>query len=182
VAGEVEEVRFEPLSRRHERAGFDCGEPALDTFLRRFARQNQERGVSRTYVLVRGEDPRVLGYVTLSAGSVANDALPEEDRRRLPRYPVPVVHLGRLAVARSERGHGLGERLLMDALEVALRASRAVGAFAVEVVAKGEASRAFYARYGFRSMDDDPLHMYLATRTVEQAFDRAAGDSGPSSR
>jgi GNAT superfamily N-acetyltransferase len=158
------------LTRTHDRAGFDCGEPALDAFLARFARQNQDQGISRTYVATHTGRKRVVGYFTLSTGSVEIQDLPESDRRRLPRYPVPVIHLGRLAVDRSAAGQGLGERLLVEALRVALRASESVGAFAVEVVAKNEAARAFYGKYGFASLQDDRLHLYLPMQTVRSVL------------
>jgi len=174
---------FAPLSRTHDRAGFSCGEPALDTFLHRFARQNQDRGLSRTYAATVPGERRVLGYFTLSAGSVAIRDLPEEERRRLPRYPVPVVHLGRLAVDRTAAGRGLGERLLVEALRIALRSSEAVGAFAVEVVAKDERARAFFGKYGFAPLEDDRLHLYLPMSTVRRALAGRGGagaDAPPS--
>lgn len=155
----------EPLSRAHDRASFDCGEPPLDEFIRRHARQNQERDVSRSYVAVRDTgDLRVLGLYTLASGSVAAERLPDDARRRLPRYPVPVVHLARLAVDRSARG--LGEALLFDALRRAARAAEVVGMFAVEVVAKHERAREFYLKYGFLPLADDRLNLYLPMATV----------------
>jgi len=159
-----------PLSRYHVRAGFDCGEPELDAFLQRYARQNQDRGISRSYVATRPGDKGVAGYFTLSSGAVEFADLPEEERRRLPRYPVPVIHLARLAVDGREAGAGLGEALLAEALRVALRASESVGAFAVEVVAKSEGARSFYGKYGFVSVEDDRLHLYLAIETVRRAL------------
>ncbi len=38
------------LNERHDRDRFACDEPVLDEYLRHYARQNQERGVSRTFV------------------------------------------------------------------------------------------------------------------------------------
>lgn len=164
-----------PLSRTHDRAGFDCGEPALDAFIARYARQNQDQGISRTYVATRRGEKRVVGYFTLSTGSVEIQGLPEAVRRRLPKYPVPVIHLGRLAVDRSEAGQGLGERLLVEALRIALRASESVGAFAVSVVAKNEAARTFYGKYGFVSLQDDRLHLYVPMQTVRRALADCGG-------
>jgi len=164
-----------PLAKSHLRDAFDSGEPALDGFLRRSARQDQDRDFSRTFVAVRPGDRRVLGFFTLSAGRVAAESVPEEDRKRLPRYPVPVVHLGRLAVDRSARGQGLGEALLVRALETALRVSGEIGAHAVEVRAKGEAARALCVKYGFRALVDDPLHLYLSMKAIRAALERGAG-------
>jgi GNAT superfamily N-acetyltransferase len=158
----------EPLSREHDRADFDSGEPALDEFLRRNARQNQEKNVSRTYVAVRRGERKVLGFYTLASGAVGFESLPDDVRRRLPRYPVPVVHLARLAVDRSVRGLGLGEALLFDALRRAARVADVLGVFAVEVAAKHERAREFYLRYGFRPMEDDRLHLYLPIETIRR--------------
>ena len=63
--------RVEPLQRDHDRSRFDCGEPELDDYLARFARQNHESGVTRTFVAVRAAEPtRILGYYSLAVGSI----------------------------------------------------------------------------------------------------------------
>ena len=161
----------EPLSRAHDRSSFDCGEPALDEFLRRHARQNQERNVSRSYVAIRDTgDPRVLGFYTLASGSVAAERFPDEARRRLPRYPVPVVHLARLAVDRSAQGLGLGEALLFDALRRSALAAEVVGMFAVEVFAKHDRARDFYLEYGFLPLVDNRLNLYLPLTAIRELF------------
>lgn len=169
------EWRIAPLGRSHDRSAFDCGEPVLDEFLRRYARQNQDKGMSRTFVATRGGEPRVLGFFTLSAGSVAFEVLPDDVRRRLPGHPVPVVLLGRLAVDRAAAGQGLGERLVVEALTIALRVAETVGAVAVEVVAKGDAARGFYERYGFRPLEDDRLHLFLPMATVRRVLASGQG-------
>jgi GNAT superfamily N-acetyltransferase len=161
---------IEPLTRNHERAGFDCGEPALNDFLARYARQNEERGLSRTYVAVPEGERRVVGYYTLSAGAVQFAEVPEHLRRRFPRYPVPVAHLGRLATCQSVRGQGLGGVLLVDALKRSLRVADELGVVAMEVWAKTERARAFYAKYGFVALEDDPLHLYLPLETARQVL------------
>jgi ribosomal protein S18 acetylase RimI-like enzyme len=156
------------LNARHDRERFDCGEPALNDYLRRFARQNQERGVSRTFVAVPEGEQAVAGFYSLAAGSVAFESLPDALHRRLPRYPVPVAHLARLATCQSVRGRGLGEALLFDALSRTLRAAGEIGIVAVDVWAKTERARAYYERYGFRSLADDELHMLLPLDTVRK--------------
>lgn len=161
---------IEPLTRRHERAGFDCGEPALNEYLARYARQNEEKGLGRTYVAVPQGEKRVVGYYTLSAGAVQFADVPEHLRQRFPRYPIPVSHLGRLATCQSIRGQGLGEVLLIDALKRSVRVAVEFGVVAMEIWAKTERARSFYARYGFVSLEDDPLHLYLPLATARQAL------------
>lgn len=131
-----------------------------------YARQNDDKGIGRTFVATRGGDFLVLGYYTLRSGAVAAVTLPEDERRRLPGYPVPVVHLGRLAVDRAVQGSGLGETLLVDALRRSHATSGEVAAYAVEVVAISEAARSWYVKYGFREMRDDRLHLYLSMKVI----------------
>ena len=88
---------IEPLSRRHDTSRFDCEKESLNEFIKRFARQNEEKRISRTFVAVAPDRPEILGYYTLSTGAIEFADLPEESRRRLPRYPIPVAHLGCLA-------------------------------------------------------------------------------------
>ncbi|HEX7896134.1 MAG TPA: GNAT family N-acetyltransferase [Planctomycetota bacterium] len=160
----------EPLGPRHEREAFECGVASLDDFLRRYARQNEDLGVSRTFVARRSDDLRVLGYYSLSAGQVDGADLPPEDAKRLPRYPVPVVLLGRLAVDRSVQGQGLGQGLLVRALEKALHVSAEIGVLAVAVVAVNEAARAFYLKNGFKELKDDRAHLFLSVKALRKLF------------
>jgi ribosomal protein S18 acetylase RimI-like enzyme len=162
---------IEPLRRDHERAGFDCGEPELNEYLARYARQNEARGLGRTYVVVRAGESRVLGFYTLAAGSVAFTDVPDHLRRRFPRYPVPVAHLGRLATCLTCRGQGLGEILLVDALKRSLRIADEMGVVAMEVWAKTDRAEAFYRRYGFEALQDDPHHLYLSLETARQVIE-----------
>lgn len=162
---------IERLTRNHERDTFDCGEPALNEYLRQYARQNQDRGLGRTYVAVPDGALRVIGYYTLASGSLEFADVPEPLRRGLPRYPIPVAHLGRLATCHSVRGQGLGEILLFDAMKRTLRVAEEIGMVAVEVWAKTERARTFYEKYGFESLIDDRLHLYLPLATARQAVE-----------
>lgn len=156
----------EPLSRHHDRASFGCGQESLDTYLKQYARQNDEKGLSRTFVAVEDVgQAAILGYYTLSNGSVSFEHLPAE---RLPRYPIPTVLLARLAVDKSQQGRGLGKILLMDALRRAARISQEAGVFAVEVVALNEEARRFYLKYGFHALEDDRLHLYLTLKAIRE--------------
>ncbi len=107
---------IQPLGKQHKRTHFDCGEESLNEFLQKYARQNSTKGFGRTFVAVLPGEAEVLGYYTLSSGSVSFEIVPE----KLPRYPIPTAHLGRLATDVKMRGQGLGELLLIDALERAV--------------------------------------------------------------
>jgi GNAT superfamily N-acetyltransferase len=161
---------IEPLRPTLERASFTCGKPPLDTFLRALVSQYEKRRLGRTYVAAPAGQDRVAGYYTLAAGAFDPGCLPEAERKKLPGHPVPVVHLGRLAVDQASRGQRLGETLLFHALRTALEVAARLGAHAVDVRAIDEEARAFYAKYGFVPLADDPLHLYLPMKTVERMF------------
>ncbi len=155
---------IEPLTSRHEREAFDCGEETLNDFLKRFARQNNEKGLGRTFVAVRSDDSRIYGYYTISSGAVSFDTIPE----KLPRYPIPVVHLGRLAVDRTAKGQKLGKALLADALIRAAGIADQLGIYAVEVYALSESVREFYLKFGFAELLDERQHLYLTIKKIRK--------------
>jgi GNAT superfamily N-acetyltransferase len=108
-------MRVEPLdAKRHDRASFSSGAPSLDAYLKTQASQDVRRKANAVFVLVENAAPQViLGYFTLCACGVAPGAVPDEVRKHLPRYPqVSATLIGRLAVAQSHQGQGLGGGLL----------------------------------------------------------------------
>jgi GNAT superfamily N-acetyltransferase len=156
--------RIEPLRRDHDRAGFGCGEAALDDYLARFARQNHESGVSRTFVAVRAAEPTViLGYYSLAAGSILRADLPAQEVRRLrfPNFPLPIARLARFAVDSSQQRKGIGGGLLYDAMLRCLHVAEDLGIAALVIDAKDEKAKAFYTRYEFEALPDQPLILWL---------------------
>jgi ribosomal protein S18 acetylase RimI-like enzyme len=141
-------VRIEPLSADHDRSRFFSGSDALDRYFREQASQDIKRRIATCFVAINVKAQDVVGYYTLTATSVALDALSPQTVKKLPRYPVvPAVLLGRLAVARHVQGQGLGGILLADALKRTARSE--LGVFAMVVEAKDEAAQHFYEHYGF---------------------------------
>ena len=112
----------------------------------------------------KNEERRVLGYYTISSSAVAFDVVPEN----LPRHPVPVALVGRLAVDNIARSQRLGETLLIHALRSAQRAAKIVGMYAVVVDALDESAKRFYGKYGFNELTDDHLHLYLPMKAIER--------------
>ncbi len=159
-----QDLIIEPLSSKHDRSSFDCGESSLNIYLKQYARQNDEKGLGRTYVAVEPGQARIEGYYTISTGAVTFDQVPE----KLPKYPIPIVHLGRLAVDLKSQGKALGELLLIDALKRVTQASEQLGIYAVEVRALNENARRFYLKYGFAPLLDDELHLYLSIKTIRK--------------
>ena len=147
----------------HDCAGFDCGVPALNDYLRKFANQHRRRGVSQTYVLVDDRAPtQVLGYYTLSAAQLEAESLSDAERKRLPRYPILCIRMGRLAVSSLSRGQGHGRVLIGLAVERCLKARQEVAAYALVVDAKDESAVEFYRHYGLTACRDAPRTLYLA--------------------
>ena len=148
--------------RRHDRAGFSCGVAALDDYLRQRAGQHQRDGIATTHVLIDAARPeRILGYCSLSAAQLCLHDLREQDRKRLPAYPVPAMRMGRLAIAASEQGKGHGRLLLGHAVNLALSVRQSMGVRVLLVDAKDAQAAAFYEGYGFRKTSDEALTLYL---------------------
>ena len=139
----------EPLGAQHQCETFDCGNQALNQWLRQRALANERQGVSRTVVLCPDESNEVIAYACLSAGAIVLAEVPGAMRRNMPD-PLPVVVLGRLAVDRRHQGQGLGRALVADALQRSLAARRLIGARALLVHAIDEEAAAFYRSLGFR--------------------------------
>ena len=130
-------IQIRVLEPGDDRSRFSSGNPDLDRFFHRFAGQNQFRHhIGVTYVAIDGGD--ILGFLTVAASEIAIDALPEARRGRLPRYPLPVLRVARLAVSVSARGRGIGQALLRHALRLARRTAAEIGCVGVVVDAKPE--------------------------------------------
>jgi len=146
----------------HDRAAFHCGVPALDEYLHKYAAQQSAKGIGTVFVLVDDAAPsKLLGFYTLSAAQVGVQQLSDAERKKKPRYPVPCFRMGRIARTLESRGAGLGEVLLGCAVDRCLHARTLVGAYALLVDAKDENAKSFYERYGFISLADTPMTLYL---------------------
>ena len=156
-----------PLEASHDHSAFDCGEPALNDWLKQRAFRNESR-FSRTYVAC--EDNRVIAYFCISAGAVEREAAPGRVRRNAPDT-IPVSVIGRLAVTRDYAGRGLGADMLADALRRIAFASQSIGIAAVLVQAKDEKAKLFYlACAEFVEYPADSRTLFLPIETVISAF------------
>lgn len=161
-----------PLGKQHERKPFECGEASLNQYLHQYASQDARRRINRVFVASSPDAPQpVIAYYSLSAGALAAADLPENFRRRLPRFPVPVVLLGRLAIAKSHQGKGLGSILLVDALQRIAQACQVMAVFAVVVDALNERAAAFYRQFGFIALPSQPLKLFLPIDSVTRLID-----------
>lgn len=150
------------LQPAHDVARFNCGIPALDTWLQTTARQHQRHGASRTFVLVDEVEPtEIIGYFALAIRSMtAKEAIPPSMMKKLPSK-VAGFTLARLAVAQRHQGRGFGRFLMVAAMRRAKSAAAEVGGFALFVDAKETQGAMFYQHYGFTALPDDPLTMLI---------------------
>jgi ribosomal protein S18 acetylase RimI-like enzyme len=155
----TEQLTFAPLGPAHDRAGFSCGVPALDRYIRELASQDIRRRISNCFVAIDAAG-MLAGYYTLAAASLPLTELAPENSRRLPRYDaLPAGLVGRLAVDITFRGQGVGSALLVDAIARVLRAEPAI--FALIVDAKDETALGFYRHHGFQPFANRPMSLYL---------------------
>lgn len=165
-----------PLTDAHDVADFDCGKRRLNDFLRRRALENQKSGKPRTYVAARGK--KVVAFYSLAPAAVTPDQAPERVGKGQGSQDIPVILLGRLAVAREEQGKDLGRHMLLDALRRALKGAEVIGGRAVLVHAEDEEARGFYLRYGFEASPTDELHLLMLMKDLRKTFDLEAGRAG----
>lgn len=166
----------EPIRKSHNRQDFDCGEPALNEFLLRYARKSHELGGAKTFLAIDDTDNKtILGFYSLSPASIEFARTPELVRRGLARHDVPCFRLARLAVDREAQHHGLGGQLLLAAGRRCLLAAAEVGGVALLIDAKNERAAGWYARYGAVPLLDSPRTLILPLATIEAALKAARG-------
>ena len=163
-------LKFELLSALHNRIDFDCGEESLNLYLNHFARQDSLRGLARTFIIRNKEIPIILGYYTLCSAAIEVQALPTKLLKKLPKRPVPVVRLARLAVDEQHQGQGYGELLLIDALYRTSAAGESIGIHGMIVDAKHEKASQFYKKYGFQSLSMNPLLLFSSLKDLRRQF------------
>ncbi|MBP6104109.1 MAG: GNAT family N-acetyltransferase [Gammaproteobacteria bacterium] len=158
------------LQKEHQTEAFDCGIPALNDYLKKYAWQSQTGRGARTYVVTR--DEKVVGYFTLAYGSVSTLDAPPRMKQGLGLYPIPILVLARLAIDRQAQKKGLGKALLKQALLKALKASDIAGLRAVLVHAKDQLAKSFYKRYGFIEFPSDEFRLYLLIKDIENSIEQ----------
>ena len=164
----------EAIDKKHDREAFDCGDQALNEFLRRYARKSHELGGAKTFLAIDNADNKtVLGFYSLCPASVAYGRAPEIIRRGLARSDVPGFRLARLAVDRRLQGEGLGGQLLLAAGRRCVLVSAEVGGVVLVIDAKNERVAGWYASYGAVPLLDAPLTLLLPLATIEAAIKKA---------
>lgn len=148
---------------------FACTEPALDEYIKRYAINHEKIGIGRTFVLLN--ENIVIGYYTLSAAQISVNDLPQEHRKKMPKYPVPASRLCRLAVDQSHQGKKIGEHLLADAIKRVLQADSVMAIHSMIVDAKNAKSKNFYLKYDFLPLEGYDLNLFLPLITLRKSKD-----------
>lgn len=163
----------EPLGKSHRLDDFECGEPALDEWLKRHALTAQAAGSARVHVVTLEDRETVVGYYALAAAQVdPNDATTRALTGQPRARPVPAILLARLAVDRQHQRAGLGRSLLQDVLLRCLEAAEVIGARVLLVHAKHDTARAWHMQFGFEESPTDPLHLLLLLKDVRALLER----------
>lgn len=164
----------EPISKRHDRDAFDCGEEPLNEFLRKHARKSHEAGGAKTFLAIDDADgKKILGFYSLSPASIEYARTPDIVKKGLGRYDVPAFRLARLAVVRALQGQGLGGQLLLAAGRRCLLAAEQVGGVVLVIDAKNDNVAKWYAGYGALPLVDAPLTLLLPLATIQAALGAA---------
>ena len=160
--------REEPISKKHDRKSFDCGDAAINEFLYKYARQSHQAGGAKTFVAVDDADGKtILGFYSLAPGALAYADTPELVRRGLARHDVPGFRLARIATDKRLQGESLGGQLFALAARRCLRAAAEVGGVVLIIDAKNDRATAWYASYGALPLADKPLRLVMALATFE---------------
>lgn len=165
-------ILLERLDAHHDVSSFDSGNAVLDGWLHRHALTAQRMDSARTFVAIRSN--RVVGYFSLTMGSVLRADAPAKLVHGMPAYPIGMVLLARLAVDISQQGRGLGAMLLAQALRTAVGAGEVAAARLIVVDAVDETAAAFYQRYSFIRTSENPLRFYRRMKDIRASLDSAA--------
>jgi GNAT superfamily N-acetyltransferase len=157
-------LRIEKLQRTHAVEEFTCGQPELDRFFTRHALQAQLMNSSQTYVGLSNQT--VIGYYTIVAGEVRHANAPERVVKGMPRHPIPLLVLARLAVHSEWQGRGIGAGLLLDALGRTLQVADIVGVRSLAVHAKDSSAAEFYRHFGFVPSPTDDRHLFMLIKDI----------------
>jgi GNAT superfamily N-acetyltransferase len=163
----TDSLHIEKLNRTHAVEQFTCGQLELDRFLIRHALRAQQANSSQTYVAVSASE--VVGFYTIVAGEVRHADAPERVVKGMPRHPIPLLVLARLAVHSKWQGRGIASGLLLDALGRTLQVADVIGVRALAVHAKDDRAISFYRHFGFTSSPTDARHLFMIIKDIRQA-------------
>lgn len=165
----MSDLRLVKLAPGHDVSRFDCGNEQLNAWLTDHAVASQQADLARAYVGLANDD--LVAYVSLTTGSVRREDAPRRYARGMPRHPIPTILVARLAVDVRHQRRGVGSRLLAEALRRAVTASDVAAARLVVVDAIDDEATAFYRRWGFVDVPENPRRLYRKVADIRRSFD-----------
>ena len=177
-------LRIENLDpARHDRTGFDCGVDRLNNYLKLSARKQQKDDMTRVYVVVEEESPRILGYHAVNLGMMNVDELKRRPRGAPDHGEIPVLFLGQVAVDRAAQGNGIGGILMHHVFEKARVIADMAGCHAIvpDVISDGGEAEfvrrtGWYESFGFAAFASNPARMFLALKQVRAMVQAGSSD------
>ncbi|MBF0287016.1 MAG: GNAT family N-acetyltransferase [SAR324 cluster bacterium] len=167
----MNKLKVERLSNHHNKKNFDCGVIELNHYLQTMASQHAKKGVSRTFVLVEESNSNcILGFVTLTACEIESEMLPAPYSKKYPSK-IPGAKIGRLAISEKFQRQGFGEQLMVFAMHQAIIVHETLGLAGMLVDAKDKHALKYYEKYGFLSLLELPLTLFLPIKSILNAFD-----------
>ncbi len=168
-------LKFDELSRKHDRSGFDCGVYELNQYLKNTARQHSAKGVSRTFVLLEdGKPDEILGFYTLVFCEIRVHELPVE---YLKKYHIKAhaAKLARLAVSKKYQRQKLGKYMMVNAIERTMLIAKNIGIIGFFVDAKDISAKRYYEQFGFISLPENSLQLFMPLQKLQQIYEMILG-------
>ena len=163
-------LTIQTLTKAHNRNAFDCGNEALNNFLQKIARQHNEKGLSKTFVLIDSQYPTdIIAYMTLVVCEVLADEIPHQWKKKYPQR-IPAAKLARLAVSHAQQRKGYGQLMLIDALQKTLNVSYAMGIAGLFVDAKDIQAQAYYQQFGFLALPEQLDNLFMPLSTIAKSW------------
>lgn len=162
-------MRISALDKNvHDRNKFDCGEPALNNYLKQVSGQHDKKDLSRTFVLTSEQnEAQIKGFYSLALCKVDLKELPPDIAKKYPTE-VYCTLLGRLAVNKAHQRQGLGEMLVIDAITNAINSSDLVPKPMIIVEAKNKPAHDLYVAIGFSPFPNNPDKLFMLQKEAEK--------------
>ena len=160
---------YEPTKNQLE--SFYCGQDQLNDFLWHYAKQNDSKNLSKTYVGIDGKT--IVGYFSITCHSLNYNDIDPIWVKHYPKYPIPCVLLTRLAIDKKFQKKGYGRNLTLESFS-RVAALAAIAGCALLIVCPKKESINFYERIGFRHLKYNSQYWAIGTTTLIKMFIKKA--------
>ena len=143
------------IEKEDDTSRFSSGEPSIDTYLKRYARQSQRREGPVTYVVV-DQERYVIAYYTITGDVLKHDEAPRELTKGEGHHSIHMTLLARLGVDEHHQGHGFGRGLVIHAFRTAVDLADLGGSKGILVQPISQRLSKYYEQFGFKPLDPSP--------------------------